>query len=558
METIKAGNSGIKLSSFGRKDSSLSGRLIAVRTTFLLVAFAGLLVAVAGLGVLAQPAMATEAEFVPWNELATTVEPFDDPFVDMSTEHKWDLRDVLLNREAAAQGHTDAALSAKADAALERLDAAGLDVDDLLEQRLVVMERRREAMTGVTSTFLDRKVLIDGYLLPLKAEAGRVVEFLILPWVGACIHTPPPPPNQIVHVTYPMGLVLERQFEAVRLEGILRHEPEEHDLFLLDGSRQISVSYGLSDAVLGGTPGEIVAASASEIPILDRAQIWVNSLYTSGMPALGEAGSGAAIFWALLLSFGYGALHTLGPGHGKAVVISYFVGTGGSLRRGLTMGARIAVFHVLSAVVVVFLLDLAVQQTTGAAPSDYRAIRMGSYALVIVIGAVMLWQAISAMRRPASIAGGGAHKAHHHEHSHGTSGCAACTASVAPRGSGWVAAAVGVVPCTGALLVMLFGLANDLIWPAIAIVVAISVGMAVAMSLLGMAALWGRGWAERRLAPDARRRQRFETGARLAGATCVLVVGVLLFTITAMHDTSSQRAENDATLRLVDAADREG
>ncbi|WP_209598150.1 DUF3299 domain-containing protein [Ruegeria sp. HKCCSP351] len=475
----------------------------------------------------------TSSPLASWDALAPTVEPFDDPFLAMTLEQKRDLRDVLLSREAETAGSGSLELRGAASAARIRLEAAGLDPDYLLVQRLVVMERRREEATGVTSTFLDQRVLLDGFVLPLVWDGDRVVEFLLVPWVGACIHTPPPPPNQIVHVAFPEGLKLERRFEAVRLEGTMRHRPAEHALFLIDGSRQIPASYGLDGAALAGQPDEIVAASASDVPALIRAQIWVNTLFTSGMSEIGKDGSAQAILLAVLLAFGYGALHTLGPGHGKAVVISYFVGTGGSLRRGLAMGARIAIFHVASAIMVVFLLDLAVRQTTGAAPSDYRMIRLLSYSLIVAIGAVMLWQAIRSMRQQTPEAVQHKHDHHHADHAHGA--CAGCNAHEARGGGGWIAAAVGVVPCTGALIVMLFGLANDLIWPAILMVVAISAGMAVAMSALGVAALWGRGWAERRFASDQPTRERFAKGARLAGAICVLVIGGGLFFNTLLH-----------------------
>ena len=193
------------------------------------------------------------------------------------------------------------------------------------------------------------------------------------------------------------------------------------------------------------------------------------------------------------------------------------------------MGVRIAVMHVLSAVVVVFLLDFAVRQATGAAPSDYRLIRLVSYALIVAIGAVMLWYALANMR--ANEAGGHAHDDHDDGHTH--AGCAACAAVQAkPQGGGWVAAAVGMVPCTGALIVMLFGLANDLVIPAVMMVIAISAGMALAMSSLGIAAILGRTWAEARVASTPLGRLRFEAGARLAGAACVLAIGGTLFAVT--------------------------
>ncbi len=395
---------------------------------------------------------------------------------------------------------------------------------------------------AVAGDLLNGEVLIDGYVLPLSSEFNRVVEFLLVPWVGACIHTPSPPPNQIVHVSYPDGLRVTKQFEPMRFKGVLTQEPAYHPLFLVDGSRAVPAVYSLQGAVVSGKPGTITAASASNVPALARAQIWINNLFINSMSSLASGTSFAAMAMALLLSFGYGALHTLGPGHGKSVVVSYFVGTGGSLMRGISMGVRIAVIHVLSAVVLVFALDFAVRQTTGAAPSDYRIIRLGSYALIIAIGSVMVWNAVAPMlaRRKAAHAHGHHDHDHHHHHNHDHHhqghhhhhACAACAAAEKDSTSGWIAASVGVVPCTGALLVMLFGLANDLVWEAILMVAFISLGMAVAMSAIGVTALLGRRWVEKNVGQSNERLERFETGARLAGSVCVLVIGLVLFGLT--------------------------
>jgi len=395
---------------------------------------------------------------------------------------------------------------------------------------------------AVASNLTGRDVTIDGYVLPLVWDGRRVIEFLLVPWIGACIHTPSPAANQIIHVSYPDGLRLNKPYDPVRLTGTLQHAPAYHMLFLVDGSRPIPTSYALEGAATAGTPGQVTAASAASVPALLRAQIWVNTLFTNSMSAIDTNDSPTALLFALLLAFGYGALHTFGPGHGKAVVVSYFVGTGGSLNRGLRMGLQIAVFHVLSAVILVFLLDFTVRQVTGAAPSDYRAIRLASYALIVAIGAVMVWHAVQAAVASRTVARAalhhhGAHHHHGHEHDgHQHHGCAACAAAANPKGAGWVAAAVGVVPCTGALIVMLFGLANGLVWPAVLMVVAISAGMALAMSAIGVAALMGRNWAERRFAAgNAPGQSRFATGARLVGSVCVLAIGSTFFVLTALH-----------------------
>lgn len=51
----------------------------------------------------------------------------------------------------------------------------------------------------------NQQVRVPGFMVPLEDEAETVTEFLLVPYVGACVHTPPPPPNQIVHVTMPPG-----------------------------------------------------------------------------------------------------------------------------------------------------------------------------------------------------------------------------------------------------------------------------------------------------------------------------------------------------------------
>ena len=463
------------------------------------------------------------------------MEPYDDPFAEMPFEQIDALRIIARADMAAAAGQLDEAMAEAAKQARRRAEEAGLDVEALFAQRELIMQRREEAALGVTTTHLDKTVVMDGYALPLRAEEGRVVEFLLVPWVGACIHTPPPAANQIVHVDYPEGFEAFSLFTPIRLEGRLTHRPAEHDLFLVDGTRRVATSYAMEQAVIGGTPGEIVAAdtAAADLSWFAAAQARITEIFTTAMTNMEQGRSVGTVGLALLIAFAYGALHTLGPGHGKAVVISYFVGAGGSMRRGVVMGARIAAMHVLSAVVVVFLLDFAVRQATGAAPSDYRLIRLGSYALIVAIGAVMLWRALAAVRTQRAIEAEGHAHHHHHHHHDAHAGCAACAAAHAgSKGGGWIAAAVGVVPCTGALIVMLFGLANDLVVPAVMMVVAISAGMALAMSAIGVAAILGRNWTEARVAATPERRIRFEAGARIAGAACVLVIGATLFAVT--------------------------
>jgi len=177
------------------------------------------------------------------------------------------------------------------------------------------------------------------------------------------------------------------------------------------------------------------------------------------------------------------------------------------------------VLAAVSAVVVVWLTDFAVRQATGNAPSDYRLVKLVSYAGIIAIGTLMLWKAIQGEWKRA-----GQPHAHDHE-GHAEGGCHACEA-IARRQqgpTGWLALAVGAVPCTGALLILLFGMANNLLGPAILMVVAISAGMAVAMSGIGILAILGRRSIDRRL--NEERRADFASGARIAAAALVFLIG---------------------------------
>ena len=75
-----------------------------------------------------------------------------------------------------------------------------------------------------------------------------VTEFLLVPYVGACIHTPPPPPNQIVHVNSEFGVVSNDLYAPVWVEGVMKTESVSANLSFVDGSADIPVAYSLDAA----------------------------------------------------------------------------------------------------------------------------------------------------------------------------------------------------------------------------------------------------------------------------------------------------------------------
>lgn len=88
-----------------------------------------------------------------------------------------------------------------------------------------------EAGTAPVVASLDgRGVRLSGYVVPLKHEGTRVSEFLLVPYVGACIHVPPPPRNQIVYVTVKDPIEVDGLFAAVTVTGIMSTRPSDTEL----------------------------------------------------------------------------------------------------------------------------------------------------------------------------------------------------------------------------------------------------------------------------------------------------------------------------------------
>lgn len=86
----------------------------------------------------------------------------------------------------------------------------------------------------VISRFDGSKVSIRGYLVPLDFSTKKATEFVLVPFLGACIHVPPPPPNQIILVSYDTGIPMQEIedviFHAFTVTGILNSKPQETEL----------------------------------------------------------------------------------------------------------------------------------------------------------------------------------------------------------------------------------------------------------------------------------------------------------------------------------------
>ncbi len=187
-----------------------------------------------------------EPQVIDWQDLVGTFE-FEDPFAALSRGQLVDLGIVARCREQQVSGErvSDAAKQEMEDA-VTRLQ--GVDIDDLLARRFEIAELRRKRATAANTELKDQLIKMPGYALPLEFDGSEVVEFLLVPWVGACIHTPPPPPNQIIYVTVEAPFRVESQFEPVWVQGVLEIGALSKNLYLIDGSSDVNVGYSISSA----------------------------------------------------------------------------------------------------------------------------------------------------------------------------------------------------------------------------------------------------------------------------------------------------------------------
>jgi len=191
--------------------------------------------------------VAAESREITWDDLVPAEAEFDDAFTKLDDDTLYELSMVAGIRDRLdSDQEIDEQTLANYRKRVEGLESDGVDVDGLLALRNQITEERI-AKTHLANKALDgQSVRMPGYLLPLEFDGDKVTEFLLVPYVGACIHTPPPPPNQIVHVKTEDAYTTDGGlFSPVWVNGLMKTEQSQADLNFIDGSSNIPSSYAL-------------------------------------------------------------------------------------------------------------------------------------------------------------------------------------------------------------------------------------------------------------------------------------------------------------------------
>jgi ABC-type nickel/cobalt efflux system permease component RcnA len=274
----------------------------------------------------------------------------------------------------------------------------------------------------------------------------------------------------------------------------------------------------------------------------------------------------AAAWTLMLLSFGYGVFHAAGPGHGKAVISAWLLATENELKRGVLISFMSAVIQALTAIVMVSVLFLVVASVGSTARNVAGVLETASYGLIALLGGYLIWTALlmlrpaKALRTPAPALAGatvtrqaialhdfasfepmkkaGPAPGQVTDHVHGPDcGCGHAHLPAATDVKGdWsfakafsLAFAVGIRPCTGALLVLVFANGLGLYWAGVAATFAMAVGTFITVSVIAAIAVYAKKLAAMMMRGNSRLLDWFGIGLRFAGGGAIAFLGTILF-----------------------------
>jgi hypothetical protein len=185
-----------------------------------------------------------------WENLMPEIAPLPDPFPELTPDEKLELQTIISIRRQAELGMTSK-VSATYELSVElehKFRQAGYNIDQLLAKALELKDKSKEFDEAVVDKLDGQLIKIPGYALPLEFVETGVTDFLLVPYLGACIHTPPPP-NQMVFVRLTKAYKIDDVYAPVFITGRIRTQGTTRSLSYVDGQAKISTGYTI-DAIL--------------------------------------------------------------------------------------------------------------------------------------------------------------------------------------------------------------------------------------------------------------------------------------------------------------------
>jgi ABC-type nickel/cobalt efflux system permease component RcnA len=332
-------------------------------------------------------------------------------------------------------------------------------------------------------------------------------------------------------------------------------------------ARPLTLAIASAALVCGSTLAHAAGDAGGLWSFILEGQREMSTAISGAVRRLKAEGSASAAFALTLVSFIYGVLHAVGPGHGKFVISAYALASERTARRATVLSFMAALIQALSAILIVGVLALVFKATRTSIQGLEAKLEVVSWGLVAMFGAWLLYRQF----RP-----GGAHghvHDHHHVHDHATCGhhdhahhhsghhdharghghgghahapsphdasCDHCGHEHLPAPEAldgdwswrkaWVLAfAIGIRPCTGAIAVLVLAGAIGLFWAGVLSAFAMAIGTAITVSVLASLAVGSRQLAKRMGGTDGVWAGRVQRVAAIGGSALVFLTGSLMF-----------------------------
>ncbi len=305
---------------------------------------------------------------------------------------------------------------------------------------------------------------------------------------------------------------------------------------------------------------------------------------------LAAKNDGSALWTLMGISFVYGVFHAAGPGHGKAVISSYLLANDETWRRGVTLSFASALVQSLTAVLIVGVAAVLLGGTAKMMGQAVRVIEITSYGLIVALGARLLWvkglgfvRAVAALRNDATndhvrdlVIGAQSCTHHHHahdangegpcdnghsglfqrKHQHSAVHCVACDhdhshghehePDVLPWGhahgpkpqelagpDGWkrglsAIVAVGLRPCSGAIILLVFALSQGLLWAGVASAFVMGLGTAITVAAIATLAVSAKAFVQRFTTSEIGYGGVLVRGMEAGAAVLIMAFGLML------------------------------
>ncbi|NDV18085.1 DUF1007 family protein [Pseudodesulfovibrio sp. JC047] len=226
---------------------------------------------------------------------------------------------------------------------------------------------------------------------------------------------------------------------------------------------------------------------------------------------------GSALWMFLGLSFVYGIVHAVGPGHGKAVVCSYFLSNPGSLLNGAIMGNAITFIHMSSAALAVGAAYLIFSTGMGGFAAASRTLQPASYALLGLMGLFLLGKAIRDILKGGMLSASSCD----HDHDEPTGGTLKSILSVS--------FVTGLVPCPGAAVILAFAIGLNIFWIGILALICMAAGMGLTTTLFAWVAVTARSATLKLSGANRKLFNVLYAALSICGAAAIAIFGAALF-----------------------------